>query len=285
MQSQSDFTQAALQFLHNRWPKFEKMENQEEKSKEDKSGIYDEFLFGLLESKRKNKKTRLFRLYFSLIGSLTILLASMLVLITLLEEKEVPDNYFSRETKNEIRTVILNDGDLNTVKHVYNSKEIKRSKITDLFLKKEKDYYPANTTLNDILNDLKVDYYLSEKKEISYLNRLEEIIDYHNQVNPFDKLEANQKFAFENIRDRLDTNYVQIQEDLNRIADEMNSKNLLVDRYLEKSNLSYWISVIALALTIILSTIQIYQNRNQRISNLLKGILQKKTEGENPENE
>lgn len=253
------------------------MKSKKENSNDDNnSKLYDEIIFGIKDSKKRSKKTRILRLYTSLILSLTILLASVLVLTTIIEDTAVPDSYFSKTIKEDIKKIVSNNGDLNTIKHVYNSRDIKKKKITDFFIKKQNEYYPATTTLNEILNDLKAEYFIVENNDSKYLNSLNEIIEFHNQVNPFDKLVTNQKFAFENIRNKLDTNYVDIQEDLNRIADELNSKNLLVDRYLEKSNLSYWISVIALALTIILSTIQIYQNRNQRIGNLLKSIIHKK---------
>jgi hypothetical protein len=208
------------------------------------------------------------------------MLVSILVLITIIEENEIPDSYFSKNIKSDIQKVIENNGDLPTIKHIYKTREIKKKKLPDLFVNKQTDYYPESTSLNEILNDLKVEYYKSENGSSAYLNRLNDIILLNNQINPFDKLQTNQKFAFENIRDKLDSNYVDIQDELNRIADELNSKNLLVDRYLEKSNLSYWISVIALVLTIILSTIQIYQNRNQRIGNLLRGILSKENKKE-----
>jgi hypothetical protein len=242
-------------------------------NRESRSNLYDEVLFGIRESKIKSKKTRLLRLYSSFILSLVILLSSVVVLFTIIENNEIPDSYFSKSIKSDIKKVVENDGDLLTIKHIYNTREIKKKKLPDFFTNKQTDYYPESTSLNEILNDLKVEYYTSDKRKDSYLNQLNEIINLHNQINPFDKLETNQKFAFENIRDKLDSNYVDIQEELNRIADEMNSKNLLVDKYLEKSNLSYWISVIALVLTIILSTIQIYQNRNQRVGNLLRNIL------------
>ena len=128
---------------------------------------------------------------------------------------------------------------------------------------KKEDIYPESTTLTTILNDIKKEYYIKNQKDSIYLTRLNTILIEHEEVNPFDKLESNQKFMFENVRQKLDSHYVTVKEDLNRIADEMNNKNLLVDKYLDKSNLSYWLSIIALTLTVILSTIQIYQNSSK----------------------
>lgn len=211
----------------------------------DKSEQEKELLKKIIEEKLKNlrdknsKSKRLLKLISSLTLSLTILLASTTLLFFITDSKEMPNYYFSKSIKKEIATIIYNNGDLETIKHLFNTKEIKRKKVTDLFLKNDDEYYSEATPLTYVINDLKVDYYKQEKKDSGYLNSLIKIIELHNQVNPFDKLESNQKFAFENIRTKLDTNYILIQEDLNRMADELNNKNVLVTKYLDKSNLSY----------------------------------------------
>ena len=47
---------------------------------------------------------------------------------------------------------------------------------------------------------------------------------------------------------------------MNRIADELKNKNLLVAKYLNKSESSYNISIIALFLSIAIGFTQLYQN-------------------------
>ncbi len=182
-------------------------------------------------------------------------------------EQDSPSFFFSKEIKTKIKLVIEKKADMSVVKHIYNSKQIKKKGILSFFRKSNQTFYPGNTSLSQILNDLKVDYYTSKMKDSCYYKNLEDIIKLHNQINPFDKLETNQKFTFENIRKKLNQNYSIIQEDLNRIADELDNKNQLVNKYLDRSNFSYWISVVALGLTLIFSTVQIYQSRNSKKTN------------------
>jgi hypothetical protein len=172
--------------------------------------------------------------------------------------KEIPKKYFKKEIKKDIETAIKNGSDLNTPKHIFNTKEILSKGIAVPFLTKIENYYPESTSLSTILNDLLKDYYLNSTKDTLYLRHLQAIIAEHEEVNPFDKLASNQRFMFENIRHKLQEDYIIVREDLNRIADEMNNRNLLVEEYLSKSTLSYWLSIAAIGVTIFLSTFQIY---------------------------
>jgi hypothetical protein len=230
-----------------------------------------------------SKSRKFIRLLISITITLTILSITSILLIYIKDQKDMPEAYFSKEIKGNIKTVIHEGSDISTVKHLYNSKIIKNRTLFDILNKKEEAFYPENTSLSQILNDLKVDFYLdSTVNDSLYLERIENILKIHNQVNPFDKLDSNQKFAFENIRTKLGDNYQIVQGDFNRIADELNNKNQLVGKYLDKSNLSYWISIIALVVSLILSTIQIFQNRNSKKSSELLNRLFKE---ENMEDE
>lgn len=104
------------------------------------------------------------------------------------------------------------------------------------------------------------------------------IIIENEKRNPFDNLEDNQKYNFENIQVKLDSNYVSIHSDVTKIADELNSKNQLVNKYLNKSEISFYISLLALFITILLSSYQIYQSysSNKSTKKFLSSITNKK---------
>lgn len=233
------------------------------------------------ETKQKGKSIwkRTISIFFPLSLSVSIFGVSLFFLKEIEQEKRIPASYFTKKVKDNIKLVIENGARLDVVKHIYLTREIKEKGIVIPFITKIEEHYPEPTSLSTILNDVKRDYYTSKIQDTVFLTRLQEIIDEHEEVNPFDKLASNQKFMFENVRQKLDTNYVQVREDLNRIADEMNNRNLLVDEYLEKSNLSYWLSIAAIIVTIVLSTIQIYQNRSKGKNSSNNS----KTIGENPQ--
>jgi hypothetical protein len=79
-------------------------------------------------------------------------------------------------------------------------------------------------------------------------------------MNPFDNLEENQKYHFQNIQEKLDTTYEKISPDINKIADDLKDKNELVAKYLNQSDSSYTISIVAIVLTLFLGLFQILQN-------------------------
>ena len=128
---------------------------------------------------------------------------------------------------------------------------------------KRKNYYTDDYPLSGILNDLLVDYLQNTNaKDSLYHRRLCNIIAENEKQNPFDNLEDNQKYSFENIQEKLDSMYSLITPDVLKIAEELNGKNQLVNKYLNKSDISFYITIVALIFTIVFSGIQIYQNFN-----------------------
>ena len=167
-----------------------------------------------------------------------------------------------------ISAIIRNGGDLDAVKHVYASRI--REKRSFIIHHDAELYYPYEITLSSVLNDMKCGYLVTDpfEEDSLYYSRLLSVIQENDYHNPFDNLEPNQRYYFENIRAKAGLDYDLLREDVSKIADELQNKNQLVERYLKKSTVSFIISIIALALTIILSVIQIVQNN--KTSKLVK---------------
>lgn len=171
-----------------------------------------------------------------------------------------------KEITTSIAEVIRNNGNINNIKHIYNSRTFESKLFTS-----PKEYYSNETSLSFILNDLLVDAYKSNKKDSAYIDKLNKIIAEYETINPFDKLENTQIYSFNNIKTKLDSSYVKIQPDINKIADELSNKNQLVNAYLNKSDISFYISIFALVITLIFSLYQIYQS--WKSSKEIKGII------------
>lgn len=159
-----------------------------------------------------------------------------------------------------ISAIIRNDGDLDAVKHVYTTRY--KGKKRFLWKRDSPLYYSYETSLTDVLNDMKCDYLSADPfvcDTVYYRGLLNMIIEneYHN---PFDNLGQNQRYYFENIRTKTGKRYSSIQDDVSKIADELQNKNQLVEKYLNKSSFSFIISLVALIITIVLSIIQIVQS-------------------------
>lgn len=173
--------------------------------------------------------------------------------------------------KSKLSAIIKNGAKLDLVKHAY---EVNPFVHRRLFRRiDENQYYTDKTTLASILNDINVDY-LSQNPFVEdslFFANLSSIIQDNHYQNPFDNLEDSQKSYFENVRIVMGDNYELIQDNMNKIGAELSNKNQLVSKYLNRSNVSFIISIVALALTIILSIIQLFQG--QKTNKLIGQIM------------
>lgn len=114
-----------------------------------------------------------------------------------------------------IQFIIKNNGDLGSVKHVYESR--KKEKYS-LFRRNKGDFYPYETTLDVVLNDLKCDYLSKDpfENDSVYYSRLLYLIQENEYHNPFDNLETVQQYYFENIRVKSADNYNLLQPDVQK---------------------------------------------------------------------
>lgn len=173
-----------------------------------------------------------------------------------------PENkmyYEKASIKATMQKVIKNKGDLTSIKQIYDTRNL--SFVSGININKNKDnYYIEDYPLSGLLEDLRIDYFLSEAKDTVYLQALEKLIAENEIKYPFDNLDENQKYHFQNVQEKMDTTYETISPEMNRIADELNNKNQLVTRYLNKSESSFRISILALVISIIIGAFQIIQN-------------------------
>lgn len=186
-----------------------------------------------------------------------------------------------KEITTSIREVIRNNGNIDNIKHIYNSRTIENKYSPSL-----KDFYSNETSLSYILNDIIIEEYKSVDKDSVLINKLNKMLKEYEIINPFDKLENTQVYSFNNIKMKLDSNYVKIQPDINKIVDELANKNQLVSTYLNKSDISFYISVFALFVTFIFSLYQIYQAKQSskeinKIEQIFVNLLDHQNKDEN----
>nr|DAM61250.1 MAG TPA: hypothetical protein [Caudoviricetes sp.] len=179
------------------------------------------------------------------------------------------------ELKQTIQTIIENNGDLDIVKHVFDSKHLVSKPFYKSESDYEKDYYREDVSLSFVLNDLLADSHKnkSHKNDNGYINRLRRLTTENNLINPFGQLDEMQKYYFDNIRCKLDSNYIVVQPDINKVTEELCTKNQLVNKYLNKSEASFLISIIALVATLLISFFQIYQTNksSKKLRNIILG--------------
>jgi phosphate/sulfate permease len=212
----------------------------------------------VLERMSKQNRTR--RLFLILI--LAPLISAMTSLSLLLIDEKT---YLEKDVlQKDISTIALNGGDLDAIKQSLRSQPTV-SGWKAVFSDKSK-YYGVDVPLSIVLNDIRVNAFREGKKDL--LPVIEPIIIEYEEVNPFDKLQVGQKDYFENIRIKASGAYPNIVSDVNNIADELHEKNMLVEEYLSDSKMSFWISIIAVILSLLIGGYQIFASRPEAMKKL-----------------
>src|SRR6266480_196439 len=165
-----------------------------------------------------------------------------------------------------ILTVIKNGGDLRAVKQVYTNRERNSETFYIAIMDKglsvngkvSDRYYKYDVPLSTVLEDIRTIFFLSPNKDTSLLAKLDGIITEYNNTDPFDKLKQGQRDHFENVRIKLPSHYELIKSDMNKISDELVHQNALVNEYLKDSTRSFWVSILALILSLAVGLYQLH---------------------------
>lgn len=179
-----------------------------------------------------------------------------------LDDKKYIDK---KQVQLDLTTIVKNGGDLRAIRQAFSSQPLLSS--VKLIFKSKSSYYDTSIPLSSVLADLRVNSFRIDEGET--LPLLERVISEYEQVNPFDKLLNNQKYYFENIRIKSGDGYPSISNDINNIADEMHQKNLLIEEYLGDSKMSFWISILAVILSLLIGGYQIFSGRPEAMKKLI----------------
>jgi hypothetical protein len=165
---------------------------------------------------------------------------------------EIKYDYSRKQIDESISNLISNGADLDTINY-----ELKNSQLEQKSFLIGDEFYGDNVNLSDVLISIKRNYYKDRQPRDTFSTKLDAIITEHNEVDPFSKLQSYQKDLFSNVRYKADVSYVNINADINKIVQELDNKNTLVDEYLDKSNLSFWVSMLGLFIAVITALAQI----------------------------
>lgn len=157
-----------------------------------------------------------------------------------------------------ISKAISNDADLDAIKTIFDNRDIENSFYTRV-ITNDDGKYKEPLILITVLEDMRADFYEGEQK--LDIKKLDEILNEHKEVSPFDRLLPHQKGYFSNIRIKSREEYKLIEDDVLKLSEEISRQNDLVNKYLSDSQLSLIISVVGLIIAVGVSLMQIFQNR------------------------
>ncbi len=214
---------------------------------------------------------------------LVVLNVALTVLIITMIRQENGKFIEKKEAQKDISSIISNGGDLRAIKQALENQP--KTSTLNLMLSSKEAYYPKGIALSYVLEDIRLEAFRANSTEL--LPKLDLIMQEHDEVNPFDKLQVGQKDYFENLRIKTGSDYTKISNDVNKLADELHQKNLLVDEYLSDSKMSFWISIFAVFLSLAIGGYQIFTGRPEALKKLLLSLsteLNGESEGERNSN-
>lgn len=193
----------------------------------------------MIEKKRK-------RIDF-IINLLFFISISMMILAPSIIRDNSNAFYLKRIVQGNVKKAISNNADINILGDILNNSE-KILKIKE----KDNEYYPKSISLENVLKDIQVQNYLSDEFDQRLDEKISDYIGESKKINPLKELSNNQKEYFLNIKNKLDdSSYFKIENDLNKIVDELSSKNKLVEIYLDNSDISFKLTVLSFILGLI----------------------------------
>lgn len=229
-------------------------------------GVSERLIKNLKEVERNSAKRSAFTALFL---AFAFLLSTFSVVRIISNESHVQKS----ELQGSIVTALRNEADLRTLEHIYSNREKINKDLFQAF-KSDSNIYPYNIPFSTILEDIRTSMFMKGGEKL-LLKKVDSIIEQHLHTNPFDRLEPIQRDYFENIKIKLDAKYPDVIIEVNKIADELHGKNTLVDKYLKDSSTSFWVSVIALMFSILVSSYQIFNGRASRVQRLFAESLSK----------
>jgi hypothetical protein len=218
-----------------------------------------------METKEDPKFLRMYRLYdnpFMLI--LGFLFYGVMAWYFIFDEDEL---FIKKEPlKAEITKMVINEANLDSLKHYFNNAEKLEWGIVYGWNNHKKDHYVAPISLVNILKDIQSDFYLKKTAETLKITRVAELIKEHEQRNPFDELSTVQRDQFNNIRIKLGSNYGIVEQEVNKLSNDMKQNNQLIYQYLTDSKTSLYVSIASLIFALITTVVSqvVYRKRSSK---------------------
>lgn len=195
----------------------------------------------LEEMKSDTQKDVMIR--FTFITFIFILLGlAIIIRATMILAFEKPSPQIPKNIKYDYIRAINKGCSYEDLKNIFDSKE--RIDANNRY-NRNIDVYKLNIDIISIINDMIYDYYKSEYIDTTYISKLYFFKKEAKQKDPFDMLDASQKELFEKLRTDAGDSYQLVEDDVLSISKEVFDKNNDINEYLDKSNKSYILSIIA----------------------------------------
>ena len=187
-----------------------------------------------------------FRMAVIVVARMAVIVVAMVIvlLINIFADGMTPDRTAINTLKQNSQKAISNDAGLDVINSMTSEHSVSTA---------------------ELLDELRVDLFTSDSVDKDLIERIGVLIDEDEKSDPFNVLNEEQKYLFENIRIKSGEHYPEIENDVNRIVTSLKERNDLVTRYLAASESSARLAWFAAILAII-SVIPILVNMSASTS-------------------
>lgn len=215
---------------------------------------------------KESKRFEVIDLIFKVSISAMLIAMAFLIVGSIFFKSDIYFDYSDLETK--IRILIEEEAGVEVIKHAYSENYRNTYSQFQALLNSDISRIKNRPNLEEILMSIQQAYYLERDTAMYKKVLIEKVLNNYRETDPFDILEEQQKYLFNNLRKTLDTSYYKISDDLVKISLEMKSKNRIVSEYLSSANASYRNSFIAVTLSFLSISIVLFNiyNRKKRES-------------------
>ena len=179
---------------------------------------------------------------------------------------DTPKYRIPKNIKNDFADAVLKHCNYEDIIIIYNQKN-----RININIDRNTDVYDKPVDIASIFEDMILDYYINNNKiDSTYIIALKSIVKESREKHPFDKLSEAQKALFYNLRENAGNHYYLIEKNLIIISEELFTKDEIIEKYLDKANLSYILSIIAIIIAFYQLIPQLWLKWKNIITNIKK---------------
>ncbi|EMY70481.1 hypothetical protein [Leptospira vanthielii] len=157
------------------------------------------------------------------------------------------------ELTQQLTSAIVNKAPLSDLRLIF-----ERRNEELFYLNETKEYDSDKILFENVLEDIKLKEYQKDKKNEEIINSINKYLETNKETHPFDGLSIDHKSLFERIRQKSGKNYMYISEDIHQIASHLINANNILERYMNRSEQSFWVSILSFIVATILGVYQIF---------------------------
>jgi hypothetical protein len=203
---------------------------------------------------------------YALVSFCVILMSCGIIIQNIFILIETPKYRIPKNIKNDFENAVLKHCMYEDIITIYNQK-----KRINVNVDRNTDVYDRTVDIASIFEDMILDYYTNDDKiDSTYIIALKSTVKESKEKHPFEKLNETQKSLFYKLREDAGEHYYLIEKNLIIISEELFTKDETIEKYLDKADFSYILSIVAIIMAFYQLIPQLWSRWKNIITNMKK---------------